>query len=321
MPMKTTKNVPAKNKKKAIILTTLAVGAAGVLGYFGWQYYKKKKEKKADIPESANEPEQPESITYKPQPVKVKKTKPVFNYPKPPVYIPPASTVFNTSAPPVDEFPIRRGSKGEKVRMLQQALIDKYGRQILPRYGADGSFGAEMATALKKLKLPAAISQSTYNVLVQTSDSDNTSLAQSLFRAASKRDFTTTLSLLKRISSADEYREVSNQFKTYYLNGVRQTLVNGMLNSFTTTEQKQAIRFEFIRMGLQYDGSKWSLSGFSGKPIITTLPTTVWVNAKQGVNVSSRTVLGNEVSRRLGYSLFENKGKYFLVHTTAIKYL
>ena len=30
-----------KTKKKKIVLTTLAVGAAGILGYFGWQYYKK----------------------------------------------------------------------------------------------------------------------------------------------------------------------------------------------------------------------------------------------------------------------------------------
>jgi hypothetical protein len=74
-------------------------------------------------------------------------------------------------------------------------------------------------------------------------------------------------------------------------------------------------------MGLQYDGSRWSLSGIGGNPIITVQPTTVWVNAKQGVEVPARTVLGNEVSRKLGYALFENKGKYFLVHTNTIKYL
>ena len=36
-----------KQQKKKIVLTTLAVSAAGILGYFGWQYFKKQKEKKS----------------------------------------------------------------------------------------------------------------------------------------------------------------------------------------------------------------------------------------------------------------------------------
>ena len=303
--MKSVKTPPAKNKKKAIVLTTLAVSAAGILGYFGWQYYKKKKEKKSELPADIMQPEQQHDID-RPQPV--------FHYPKP-------SAHNEQAAASNDGFPLRKGSKGEKVRVLQQALINKYGKQVLPRYGADGGFGAEMVAALKKLKLPVFISETTYNVLVQGGGIDKTSFAKKLYNAAVKKDFASALALLKKISNKDEYREVGSQFKTYYLNGVRQTLVNGMLNTFTSDEQKQAIRFEFIRMGLQYDGSKWSLSGFSGRTIITVQPTTVWVNAKQGVEVGARTVLGNEVSRRLGYSLFENKGKYFLVHTNTIKYI
>ncbi|MBC7510135.1 MAG: hypothetical protein H7320_15520, partial [Ferruginibacter sp.] len=101
----------------------------------------------------------------------------------------------------------------------------------------------------------------------------------------------------------------------------RQTLVNGMLNSFPKEEQKQAIRFEFIRMGLQYDGTKWSLSGLGGLPVITNQETTVWLNASNGINVPPKTVLGNEISKRLDYTLFENKGKYFLVRTNATNYL
>ncbi|MBL0267178.1 MAG: hypothetical protein IPP99_00430 [Chitinophagaceae bacterium] len=37
------KSTNKKSQKKKIVITTLAVGAAGILGYFGWQYYKKKK--------------------------------------------------------------------------------------------------------------------------------------------------------------------------------------------------------------------------------------------------------------------------------------
>lgn len=305
---KTKKAAPAKSKKKAIVLTTLAVSAAGILGYFGWQYYKKKKQAKQEDLDEALKPE-------------VKPVAPVINDS---VYIPKPKPVFipkQESSIPKSGFPLKRGSKGEKVRALQQSLIDKYGKKIMPRYGADGDFGSETINALKKLNLPTVIDESTYNVLVQGSSEDKSNLGQKLYQAAVKRDFNTALSLLKKISSKEDYRTVSDQFKTYYLNGVRQTLVNGMLNVFNSDAQKQAIRFEFIRMGLQYDGNKWSLSGFDGRPLMTTQPTKVWINATTGVDVAPRTVLGNEVSRKLDYTLFENRGKYFLVQSKTVKHL
>ena len=40
--MNKTKPSAKKQKKKKLIVTTLAVGATGILGYFGWQYLKKK---------------------------------------------------------------------------------------------------------------------------------------------------------------------------------------------------------------------------------------------------------------------------------------
>ena len=123
------------------------------------------------------------------------------------------------------------------------------------------------------------------------------------------------------MNTKEEYAAVSEKFKSYRINGVRQTLVNGLLNSFTDETQKQKIRMEFLRIGLQYDGSKWSLSGFDGLPIVTTRPTTVWINATQGVDVPARMVLGNEVSRKQQYTLFENDGKYFLVNSTTVTYL
>jgi hypothetical protein len=47
--MKKTK-APSKKKQrtKKIIITTLAVGATGIIGYFGWQYFKKKKQANHD---------------------------------------------------------------------------------------------------------------------------------------------------------------------------------------------------------------------------------------------------------------------------------
>jgi len=298
-----------KQQKKKIVFTTLAVGAAGILGYFGWQYFKTKKDKKskADFDAVLQAEDKVTPVTVEPITPKPKKTTASNN---------PGTKSSN------EGFPLKKGSKGDKVRLLQEALIAKNGKSILPRYGADGDFGTETVNALKKLGLPTVISHSTYNVMVQTSTVDKSGLAQKLYQAANQKDFNTAISLLKSINNKEEYQSISEKFKNYRINGgVRQTLVNGMLNTFKTDAQKQAIRFEFIRMGLQYDGSKWSLSGFDGRSLITTEPTTVWINATTGINVPSKMVLGSEVSRKLDYTLFENKGRYFLVQSRSVKNL
>lgn len=318
-----TKGTNKKQQKKKIVLTTLAVGAAGILGYFGWQYYKKKKnEGKEDIPDASfkkktAQPDLPAYIdtpmykpVYKPASKPKIKSQPAYNYP-------------GADAPvSKDGFPLKRGSKGEKVKALQEVLIAKHGKQILPRYGADGDFGPEMSAVLKKLKMPTVIDESTYNVLVQGHKVTSTPLAQQLFAAASKNDFSQTVKLLKQLKTKEDYKQTSEEFKNYRLNGgVRQTLVNGLLNTFSTDEQKQAIRFELLRMGLQFDGNKWSLSGFDGVSIVTVEPATVWANSTEAIKVPARMVLGNEVSKRLDYTLFENNGKHFLVQTKSITQL
>ena len=315
-----------KTKKKKIVLTTLAVGAAGILGYFGWQYYKKRKKEKGDTEPgiSFKRKEEPDytpvivdSPVYKPVVKSKPKPKPVYQNP----YVDDTPVSRN-------DFPLKRGSKGNNVRSLQEMLISKHGKQILPRYGADGDFGPEMTAALKKLKLPAVIEQSTYNVLMQgcsgggSESSSGNSLAKQLLAAANKKDFNLTIQLLKRLKSKEDYKTTGDEFKNYRIGGgVRQTLVNGLLNTFKTENQKQAIRFEFLRMGLQFDGKKWSLDGFDGFSIVTVEPTTVWVNSHESIAVPAKMVLGNEVSKRLDYTLFENNGKHFLVQTKAVRQL
>ena len=204
---------------------------------------------------------------------------------------------------------------------MQEALIAKHGKTILPRYGADGDFGTETLNALKKIGLPTTVTESTFNVLVQGTKIDPSALGKDLYNATVAKNFSKVLSLLKQIQTTDDYKAASEIFKLNRINGVRQTIVNGMLNTFTTYTQKQQIKFEFLRMGLQFDGNKWSLSGFDGRPIVTEESTTVWINAMEGVKVPAKMVLGNEVSRRLDYTLFENNGKYFLVNTKSVNYL
>jgi len=311
-----------------LVMTTLAVGAAGVLGYFGWQYYKKKKTA---------------SVNLDNQLLKTQTVSPVVPGIVMPAdttntYIPPIQDTSSTSrkqkksgytAPISDDgFPLKKGSKGENVKKLQLALMNKYGKSILPKYGADGDFGTETVNALKKAGLSQIIDESLFNVIVQgnaTSAASNaidyTVIAKKLFSAALTRNFSTALSQLKILKSQNDYAQVNDVFRNYRLNGVRKTLVNGMLSSFTTNDQKQKIRFEFIRMGLKYDGSTWSLSGFDGKPIVTKTTTTVWAGPNESLQVPAKMVLGNEVTQRLDYALFENNQRYFLVKTATIAYL
>ena len=314
---------PTKSNAGKILLATLTIGATGVLGYFGWQYYKKKKEAKSDnldnellkIHPSTNP--SPSDTTHHKAPVDTP-------------YVPPVDTpgtsstkTKSSSSGSGNGFPLKKGSKGDNVKQLQQALISKYGSGVLPRYGADGDFGTETLNALKKNGLPTIISESTFNVITQggTDKSSLSSLAQKLNSAATSKNFNSVINLLKNIGNKDDYQQVSNAFLQQRLHGVRQTLVNGLLSSFSSEDQKQKIRMEFIRMGLQYDGNKWSLAGFDGKPIVTKEPATVWISATESVQVPAMMVLGNEVTQRLDFTLFENNNKYFLVKTQSVKYL
>ena len=72
--MNKTKKSATKQRKKKIIVTTLAVGATGILGYFGWQYFKKKRQAKSSdinsLVSKINEPivtERVQTITAKPK--------------------------------------------------------------------------------------------------------------------------------------------------------------------------------------------------------------------------------------------------------------
>jgi len=314
---------PAKSNAGKIVLATLSIGAAGVIGYFGWQYYKKKKEGKSSNLDN-------ELLKIHPNTTPVTDTTNHSSYTDS-TYTPPVDTTGkksgkSKSSSSGDDFPLKKGSKGDNVRQLQQALISKYGSSTLPKYGADGDFGSETQNALKKKGLPTVVSESTFNVITQggsssSGGSDMSALAGKLYDAATAKNINTVVSLLKNINNKDDYQQVSNAFMEKRLHGVRQTLVNGLLGSFTKEDQKQKIRMEFIRIGLQYDGSKWSLSGFDGKPIVTKEPATVWVNATESVQVPALMVLGNEVTQRLDYTLFENNNKYFLVKTQSVKYL
>jgi hypothetical protein len=319
-----TRKTPSKKKAKSnIILTSLAVGAAGILGYLAWQFYNKRKASRrlssgndltTILPGTSAAALYPSATT-----IPSGSSTASVPLPKPAMQ----STTAKKATTALISFPLKKGSKNELVKSLQLALIAKYGPGILPKYGADGDFGSETVAALAKAGLPATIDETTYYVIIQGSSgiSDKSALANKFYTAAGSGDFNTVLSLLKQMKTKEDYRQVSETFVQLRLRGVRQTLVNGLLSSFANENQKQQIRYEFIRMGLKYNGSQWSLDGFDGRPIVTTEATNVWISATEIVGVQASVVLGAEVSRKLDYTLFENNGRYFLVATKSIKYL
>jgi hypothetical protein len=334
-PTPSKKATPKGASKKNDANKWIVVGLAGAtvlgLSYFAWKYLKH-----ANTRTGATLEPLPGFTWPAPSPVNTPQPAtptPVYQAPVP-VYHAPAP-VYRPSLkpqppnPPNDSFPLKRGSRGDQVIAFQQALINTYGKEILPRYGADGQFGAELSAALKKLKLPATIDQTTFNILVKsggTTQGSQQSMAQkiaaSLINTAEQKDFSGAIKTLQQISDIEGYSAVNAIFKNRRVNGgVRQTLVTGMLHAFSEEKQKRDIRLEFQRMGLIYDGNKWSLSGLDGLTIVTIAPATVWTNARQQVQVPARTVLGTEIARRLDYTLFENKGKHFLVQTANVTYL
>jgi hypothetical protein len=293
---------PSEAKKgsgKKWLLLGLSVAATGALSYFGFQYWKKHKqgdeEGNNDMPDTKEETQS----TYVPP-----KTKPKTQ----------------TAASNKDAFPLSKGSKGANVKALQEALIAKYGKAILPKYGADSDFGSEMVAALKKVGLPESVNETTFNLLVKSSSPDHATVAKDLYAAAMSKDFNKAIGLLKTLRNAEDYKAVSDTFVNYRIGSVRQTLVNGMLNSFTDAKQKDTIRLAFSNMGLKYDGNKWSLSGIDdAKLLITIQDTQVWKNPRASVRVPRNMVLGKTITTRGAYTLFENESQYFLVQTQHIK--
>ncbi|MBX3164684.1 MAG: peptidoglycan-binding protein [Bacteroidetes bacterium] len=293
-------NTTKKGKGKKWLFIGLGIAGTGVLSYFGWQYWKKKKAQAADNDNYANTPDVSAKTVSANTAAKPK---------------------AKTTTQATDGFPLKKGSKGVNVKLLQEALIAKYGKDSLPKYGADGDFGSETVAALKKAGLPESIDESTFNVLTKGSSPDPVQTAEQLYTAANKKDFNKVISLLKTLRNTNDYQAVSNAFMNHRIGGVRQTLVNGILNSFSDEQQKQAIRLAFSNMGLKYNGDKWSLSGLENeKLLITTRPTKVWKNPKEFVNVPANMVLGKEVARRGKHTLFEQDKHFFLTESAHISY-
>ncbi len=207
-------------------------------------------------------------------------------------------------------FPLRFGAKGDQVRQLQLALIRRYGAGILPKSGADGSFGTELEAALMSKGYTLPLQEADYNKITQEKQPavpaplvafDSAAVAKGLYAAISARDFDSSITLLKAIRDTSSYALVSEKLKQYYINGVRQTLVNAMLRTFTESSQNAKVQDVFRNMGLKYNGYQWSLSGFSGFTVSERVQTSKQAIA---VTVKTGTVLTLPSNLPLGFFLY-----------------
>lgn len=316
-----------KNPKKAkFILLGITAGVLA-LGGLGYWYFVGRKGVETDNSDE-------DVIKQLSQEKDVLIPKPKTTVPKPKAQTSPPKSSGNY-VPPTSEFLLVKGSKGDLVKQLQNALIKKYGKEILPKYGVDGDFGSEMEAALKSKGFSTKINSVEYkkiisaltespntNTGISTEVKENIDIVKNIWLYSTTKKLNPLVEQLKRITNVAHYVKVNELFKTIRLDGVRQTIVNGTLSSFDDNTSKQFMTNEFIRMGLKYDGEKWALAGINEKQIATNQKTTIC--SIQGINllVPEQTILGVELTRGRFNTRFRTHNNQILyVPTKHIRYV
>jgi hypothetical protein len=304
------------SKKKKIILFGVGITALGVLGYLGWQRFYKDKSSTSSNEDNTNDSILPSFDSFTP----VKQS----SAPKTQVHSKAKPILKSIAEKPKtnDNFPLALGSKGYKVTALQKALIVKYSAKILPKFGADGMFGKELEDALISKGLPKVVDENLYNVLVKARTFDARNIAQNLHNYIFNRKIEPVLTNLKKMRNTDDYNAVNDNFMQMIFEGARNTLVTALMKKFTGGN-KQKIQLQLLRMGLKFDGEKWSLSGVElPKKVVTVEPSQIWKDAKTYLVVPANIFLGYEIANRNGFTLFESPhNQKFLIKNTSIKYI
>jgi hypothetical protein len=230
-----------------------------------------------------------------------------------------------------DNFPLKRGSRGTMVTMLQQALAKKLGDPTFKVYGGiDGQFGAGTVKALKKAGFADTIDEVTFNKITGRTNSSDLHLifnpvdiAARLYKAVQARDIETVLSQLRQIKTVTDYSSVNGYYKKQSF--ISKTIVTDLLDfAFKGNEEaKGQIRNEFLRIGLKTDPSgKWSLQGIPLYKDLITLRETLVIDVENNrIPVKRNTILGDEVRVQNGITWFRSIDNRILkVPTQDVKY-
>lgn len=245
----------------------------------------------------------------------------------------PASSGSSTTGSGNDHFPLKKGSKGTKVVLLQQGLERILGKTVLAQFTKiDGDFGPKTEQALAKAGFPAVINEALFRQITGASETSSAvinnpqTIARSLYTAAIARNSDSVLAHLKQIKSSTEYALVNKYFIDLQSLSVSRSIVSYLLTvAFSTNETvKDQIRAEFRRMGLKQDASgTWSLSGIKKyRDVKTITDTYVTDQANRKISVSRNTILGEEISAGNGMTRFRSiDNAVFSVPTSDVKYV
>lgn len=242
-------------------------------------------------------------------------------------------TVYN-------QFPLKYGSKGTLVQDIQTVLNKRYKAGI----DVDGDWQGQTESALVKFNLPTTFDSQAYAKFIAGSSSKKESkktgkqkstgyvspksIANDLHDAIEKDNIFQAVSALKQIKNKASYNSVNEEFKkrkylTLSEGYVSRTIVNAVLGQFGSSEYKKKLNNEFYRIGLKYDGSKWSLSGLltGTNQLITIQPTQVWDAKGNRMSVPRSTILGTFIQAKNGITEFETlDGRILYTNTIQIKY-
>ena len=232
-------------------------------------------------------------------------------------------------------FPLKKGSRGDLVRNIQEALIEKYGSGILPKYGADGIWGSELETALKTKGISTIINAELFTKLIgsppeinSSNEFNPTSIATDLRLAILDQDITKAKLSLSKINSVKDYTAVNTAFKKKRLNGVRKTIVNGLLTAFSNVADKKELNTQFHRIGLKFNGSQWSLNGpkfgsqLNGELLQSIANANVWDASGAKMKIDKDTILGEFLDARNEITKFKTTDNQILfIQTKNISYV
>ncbi|CAN5728909.1 hypothetical protein BH11BAC7_BH11BAC7_21290 [soil metagenome] len=246
---------------KWYVLTGIILSGSAAIGGLGYYIFRPKREEKE---ENAFEEKKPDAVRYLATP-----------------------TVINNAGS--SGFPLRKGSKGEYVRNLQNAIIKYFpDKNPLPKYGADGDWGSEVQTFLEKEGLLTNIDSTIYTDYItgnfrkdgsgtksnpETTTASKPSIIKDLVKSvipsyitdssvrvgwqlwdtSKAKNLKATLALLQQLRSTTNYTSASSgfQYRPWELPFRKFTLVSGLFASFTSPSDKNVIRKELRRMGLK----------------------------------------------------------------------
>ncbi|GAB5417617.1 MAG: hypothetical protein Crog4KO_26020 [Crocinitomicaceae bacterium] len=238
-------------------------------------------------------------------------------------------------------FPLKNGSSGSLVRALQGALNKHFGASLK----VDGVFGNNTLTALITAGFSNIVTEEKYRAILagkkdskQTvskpkSDSpkpvtrsfDPLKLADTFHWAIREHKFDTIQRLLAKMKTINDYKSVRRYFKARSMyDGEKRTLLEGLYFKFRSDWGRKILSKHFFRMGLQFNGKKWSLSGVPHvlfNQIKTINAAKVWNSQKQMMHVPKSTVLGEFIAAQNGVTKFKTlDGKMLYTSTINVQY-